>query len=105
MDYLARLYSPFSTAPTRLSLIPYSHTPTVSSPVNRAVLISITWPHRCDKSVCQQDIIIKLFQRSFNIAEEGLHFSPWKIRLKYNLCVRDELWNETFTEKMNCRAN
>lgn len=77
----------------------------LSSLLTRAVLVSITWLHYCDKSACQQDIIIKLFQRSFNIAEEGLHFSPRKIRLKYNLCVRDELGNETFTEKMNSLAD
>lgn len=77
----------------------------LSSLLTRAVLVSITWLHSCDKSACQQDIIIKLFQRSFNIAEEGLHFSPWKIQLKYNLCVRDELGNETFTEQMNSLAD
>lgn len=75
------------------------------TPVVFAALVSITWLHSCDKSGCQQDIIIKLFQRSFNIAEEGLHFRPWKIQLKYNLCVRDELGNETFTEQMNSLAD
>lgn len=88
-----------------LLLDPSSLTPTVFSSVTRAALVSITWLHSYDKSVCQQDIIIKLFQRSFNIAEEGLHFSPWKIQLKYNLCVRDELGNETFTGKMNTPAD
>lgn len=62
-------------------------------PVAGDVLISITQHHSHDKYVCQQNIIIKLFQRSFNIAEEGLHFSPGKIRLKYNSCVRDDLRN------------
>lgn len=91
----------------RLPLAPSSlstSAPIVFPSVSAAQLISITRLHRRDKSVCQRDIIIKLFQRSFNIAEAGLRSSPWKIGLKYDLCVRDELWNKTFRGKMNCPA-
>lgn len=96
MDYLARL----SSGPSSLS----STAPTVFPPVSAARLISITRLHRRDKSVCQRDIIIKLFQRSFNIAEAGPRSSRWKIRLKYDLRVRDELRNKTFRGEMNCPA-
>lgn len=97
MDYLASFSS------LTLSSLS-SSAPAVFPPVSAVRIVSITRLHCRDKSVCQRDIIIKLFQRSFNIAEEGLRSGPRKIRLKYNLCGRDELRNKTFRGKMNCPA-
>lgn len=109
MDYLSRICEsircccrcPVLTHP--LPPPPSSLRPILSVWQRWYPLRGICWR---DKSVCQRGFIIKLFQRSFNIAEEGLHSGPpRKIRLKHNLCVRDESWNETFKgEKMNCGA-
>lgn len=104
MDYLGRLSSGPSAAHAGLALLALLQCSHRLPCCQQGRLISITQLHRRDKSVCQGDVIIKLFQRSFNIAGEGLRCSPQKIRLKYDLCVRDELRNKTFRGKMNCPA-